>query len=69
MGEHKQSVSLSRHGRTSMVAAAVLIELGIARSVPDALERIRMVRPGAKPNKEQLRALMTAFPHASAEQA
>lgn len=52
------------HGRTSMVAAAVLIELGVVQSVPEALEKIRMVRPGAKPNAIQLEALTAAFrPH------
>lgn len=49
------------HGRTSMVAAAVLIELGVVQSVPEALERIRMVRPGAKPNAIQLEALTIAY--------
>jgi len=50
------------HGRTSMVAAAVLLELGLAQSVKSALELIRMSRPGAKPNALQLEALIAAFP-------
>lgn len=50
------------YGRTSMVAAAVLIELGLAPTVKRALEMIRMVRPRAKPNAVQLKALMVAFP-------
>jgi rhodanese-related sulfurtransferase len=49
------------HGRTSMVAAAVLIEIGAARDVAMALARIREVRPGAKPNAAQRNALMAAF--------
>ncbi|HRI70846.1 MAG TPA: hypothetical protein PK156_41720, partial [Polyangium sp.] len=50
------------HGRTSMVAAAMLLELSLAQSVEDALEMIKMVRPGAKPNVLQRQALMAAFP-------
>lgn len=50
------------HGRTSMVAAAVLLELRLAQTVQAALETIRMVRPGAKPNTIQLAALVSAFP-------
>jgi Tyrosine phosphatase family len=50
------------HGRTSMVAAAVLLELGVARNVADALQMIRLVRPGAKPNASQREALIAAFP-------
>lgn len=50
------------HGRTSMVAAAVLLELELARTTDSALETIRMVRPGAKPNAAQLEALEAAYP-------
>lgn len=49
------------HGRTSMVAAAVLLEMGAAHQVVEALELIRAVRPGAKPNLVQRRALEAAF--------
>lgn len=49
------------HGRTSMVAAAVLIEMGAAPDLATALDRIREVRPGAKPNAAQRNALMAAF--------
>jgi rhodanese-related sulfurtransferase len=49
------------HGRTSMVAAAVLIEMGAASSVPDALQMIRTARPHAKPNRHQHAALLKAF--------
>ncbi len=50
------------HGRTSMVAAAVLLERGLAKNVAEALEMIRRVRPGAKPNRDQRRALEAAYP-------
>jgi hypothetical protein len=50
------------HGRTSMVAAAVLLELRVAPNIPSALDMIRKVRPGAKPNNAQRQALMAAFP-------
>lgn len=49
------------HGRTSMVAAAVLIEIGAAQDIATALDMIRVVRPRAKPNAAQLNALMAAF--------
>ncbi len=50
------------HGRTSMVAAAVLIEIGAAQDVATALDMIGAVRPDAKPNAAQLEALNAAFP-------
>ena len=53
------------HGRTSMVAAAVLLELRVAPNVPSALSMISKVRPGAKPNKAQRLALMAAFSDAN----
>lgn len=52
------------HGRTSMVAAALLLELRVASNVLSALDMISKVRPGAAPNKAQRHALMAAFPNA-----
>ncbi|NUO52813.1 MAG: hypothetical protein HOV80_28545 [Polyangiaceae bacterium] len=45
------------HGRTAMVAGAVLITLRLSSSPDDALTRIAAVRPGARPNREQRNAL------------
>jgi protein-tyrosine phosphatase len=45
------------HGRTGMVAAAVLLESGRADTVETALAQVRAVRPGARPNAAQVRAL------------
>jgi protein-tyrosine phosphatase len=50
------------HGRTSMIAAAVLIERRLAANVNDALAQIANVRPGAKPNRDQRAALSIAYP-------
>ena len=50
------------HGRTAMVAAATLLETGVAASLAEALEVIRRVRPWARPNALQARALAAAFP-------
>lgn len=49
------------HGRTSMIAAAVLIERGLAANVAEALAMIAKVRPGAKPNTDQRAALDAAY--------
>jgi hypothetical protein len=51
------------YGRTSMVSAAVLLELRAAPNVASALDMIRKVRPGAMPNAAQRQALMAAFPN------
>jgi protein-tyrosine phosphatase len=48
------------HGRTAMVTSAVLVELGLAGSGEEALAQIQRVRPEAKPNDAQLRALREA---------
>lgn len=45
------------HGRTATVAAALLLVRGIAKDVDDALARIAVVRPKARPYARQLRAL------------
>jgi hypothetical protein len=45
------------HGRTGMVAAAFLIATGRALTVEDALTHVWAVRPAARPNKAQVRAL------------
>jgi len=50
------------HGRTSMIAAAVLIERRLAPNVSEALASIAKVRPGAKPNRAQRAALEAAYP-------
>lgn len=46
------------HGRTSMVAAAVLLVEGSSPDVDDALQRITRCRPLAVPNGAQRRALI-----------
>jgi hypothetical protein len=48
------------HGRTAMVAAALLVALGVEGSPRAALARIRAVRPGAKPNGAQTRAVLAS---------
>jgi hypothetical protein len=50
------------HGRTSMLAAATLLETGAAASAEEALEMVRRVRPRARPNAGQSRALAAAWP-------
>lgn len=45
------------HGRTAMVAAAVLIAAGQADRVQSALTQVRAVRNAARPNAAQVRAL------------
>ena len=45
------------HGRTATVAAALLLVRGIANDVEDALARIAVVRPKARPYARQLRVL------------
>jgi hypothetical protein len=47
-------------GRTSMVAAAVLLTMGVARSPEAALDLVASARPGARPNGAQ-RASVTAL--------
>lgn len=49
------------HGRTAMVAAALLLETGVAGSPEVALEMIQKVRPRARPNAAQARALVEAW--------
>ncbi len=46
------------HGRTSMVAAAVLLALGRARSPAEALEQIAACRPRARPKRLQREAVL-----------
>ncbi|WP_165231709.1 protein-tyrosine phosphatase family protein [Aquisphaera insulae] len=46
------------HGRTSTIAAAALIRLGIARTVAEALEMLAATRPGARPSASQRAALV-----------
>jgi protein-tyrosine phosphatase len=46
------------HGRTAMVAAAVLLSVGIAESGEDALWQVRAARPGARPNRRQRESLL-----------
>lgn len=45
------------HGRTATITAAVLIRLGLASDVDEALALIRASRPFAKPSRSQLAAL------------
>ena len=45
------------HGRSAIVAAAVLIRLGLARDTDEALSRIRTSRPRANPSPAQIAAL------------
>lgn len=45
------------HGRTATITAAVLIRLGLASDVDEALALIRAARPFAKPSRGQLAAL------------
>lgn len=45
------------HGRTAMVAGAVLLVRGVATDVDDALRRIRAVRPKARPYPQQVQRL------------
>jgi protein-tyrosine phosphatase len=49
------------HGRTAMVAAAVLLERGVATSVSAALTLVREARPAARPNRSQVQALVDAW--------
>ncbi|WP_272459718.1 protein-tyrosine phosphatase family protein [Polyangium jinanense] len=49
------------HGRTAMVASAVLLERGVATSVDAALTLVREARPAARPNRAQVQALLDAW--------
>jgi len=46
------------HGRTSMVAAALLVEDGNCSGVAEALDLVANVRPAARPNQQQLAAML-----------
>ncbi len=46
------------HGRTSTIASAVLVRLGLARDVEEALALVKLARPGARPSEEQREALV-----------
>ncbi len=46
------------HGRTATITAAILIQLGLAESVDEALAMIKAVRPFATPSGEQKAALI-----------
>jgi Dual specificity phosphatase, catalytic domain len=46
------------HGRSATIAAAVLVQLALAADVEQALARIRVARPFAKPSREQKVALI-----------
>lgn len=45
------------HGRTATIAAAVLIRLGLASDIDEALSMIQAARPLAKPSRQQKAAL------------
>lgn len=45
------------HGRTAMVASALLLHLGLAESAADAERRVLDVRPGARMNRRQRAAV------------
>lgn len=46
------------HGRTAMVAAALLLALGHVSSPSQALARVAVCRPGAKPNRAQRNSVL-----------
>jgi hypothetical protein len=46
------------HGRTATIAAAVLVRLGLARDVREALALVKSARPLARPSSPQERALI-----------
>jgi hypothetical protein len=46
------------HGRTATIAAAVLVQLGLAADLEQALAAIRAVRPLARPSRPQKAALI-----------
>jgi hypothetical protein len=46
------------HGRTATIAAAVLVRLGLATNVEQALPMIRAARPLARPSRGQMAALI-----------
>jgi protein-tyrosine phosphatase len=46
------------HGRTATVAAAILLRLGLAPDVEQALSMVRAVRPRARPSLQQRAALI-----------
>lgn len=45
------------HGRSALVAVAILLRWGLVRSVEAGLERVQRVRPGARLNRTQLSCL------------
>jgi protein-tyrosine phosphatase len=61
------------HGRTGLVAAAILLAEGDAKTAEEALNRVRAVRPGVRVNGGQRRALeqlagLLTFPRPVAKQ-
>lgn len=45
------------HGRTGLVAAAVLLVSGEAKTAVDAIAMVKSVRPGVELNREQMSVL------------